>query len=74
MTTSEDGKPRRLKLSAIWRALFVAICVPAENGLGVQEELSHSLVQVVCLVEPPVSSPESSIAFQSFLPAPFGVS
>ena len=32
-------------------ALFVTIRVPAENGLGVQRELSRSLVQVVRMVE-----------------------
>ena len=50
LLSSEDWW-RAKKLSAIWRTLFVAICVPAENGLRVQGELSRRLVQVVRLVE-----------------------
>ena len=45
------GDKWRLLSSEDWRTLFVAIRVAAKNGLRVQGEFSHSLVQVVRLVE-----------------------
>ena len=50
LLSSKDWRAKK-KLSAIWKVLFVAICVPAESSLRVQGELLRSLVQVVRLVE-----------------------